>query len=168
MRPLDLFGIFLHWMGGFIGVLGCLFGFAALPGLFGVQNAEHLVFVVFDIPFSKDILDAFPFVWQLVILAGGVFLYAWVGFLFLFSTHLLITALARTFSQIYDGVAVAWAVVLVLGIVQAMLFAVVLYGIELHRQSVTVGLLVLAITAYLFAANYAESDEGEPHVISYQ
>ena len=166
MRALDLFSILLHWAGGLIGVIGCLIGFSVLPGLFDVGHSDNLLFVVFDIPFSKSILEAFSFPWQMLILAGGVFLYAWICFLFLFSTHILITTTAKALNH-RDGTAAAWTAVFVIGVLLAIIFVVLLYGVTLNQLTVAVGLLILAITGFLFAVNYAESDEGEPHVVSY-
>ncbi len=167
MRTLDLFGMFFHWLGGLLGVLGCLFGFAALPGLFDVVSPSNLLFTILEIPFSMAILDAFPFTWQVVILGAGVFLYAWLCFLFLFSTHILVTAFLYTPESENDGSATAWIVVLFLAVVLSMLFILLLYGFVINKQTLAVALLILAITSYLFAANYTVSDEGEPHVISY-
>ena len=167
MRAFDLIGAFIHSIIALIGVAGCLLGFAALPGLFNLSRPEDLLFVVFDIPFSKGILDAFPFHWQIVILAGGVFLFAWLCFLFLFSSHITITTLTRTLKRDSDGSGPAWGAVLFLGSGLATCFVVLLYGIEVNQQTIVVGLLLMAIMGYLFAANYTVSDEGEPHVISY-
>jgi len=103
----------------------------------------------------------------MIILAAGVFLYAWICFLFLFSTHLLVTSFAQTISYESDGAGAAWALVWVIGIAQAAIFVALLYGIQLNLQTLAVALLVLAIMIFLFVANYTESEEGEPHVISF-